>query len=315
MLTVLLSSYNGGHTLPRMLAACTALHPPAGGWRMVVVDNASDDDTKEIVESFMASLPIAYVHEAKQGKNAALNTGLGHVTGDLVVLTDDDVVPHPDWLYQIRSVADAKADYAIIGGVILPLWETEPEPWILDWVNLGIVYALLDQGVAEGPVDPSSIYGPNMAVRRSVFDAGYRFDEDVGPKGPNYAMGSEAELTRRLTADGHRFWHTKGAVVQHIIRDHQVTEAWILKRARRFGRGQIRSRLSRTNVWPSSLFGVPRYAVREFAAQTLSLAGAMLSRDRQRIFEQRWNLNCTIGKAIEFRRIRSAAGGSTRRRT
>ena len=101
MLTVLLSSYNGGHTLPRMLAACTALRPPGGGWRMVVVDNASDDDTKEIVESFMASLPIAYVHEAKQGKNAALNTGLGHVTGDLVVLTDDDVVPHPDWLYQI----------------------------------------------------------------------------------------------------------------------------------------------------------------------------------------------------------------------
>ena len=111
--TVLLATHNGGGTLPRTLAAFTALRPPRGGWRLVVVDNASDDDTKSIIGSFTGSLPITYLHEARPGKNAALNTGLAHVSGDLVVFTDDDVVPRKDWLVEIRALTDAEPDFAV----------------------------------------------------------------------------------------------------------------------------------------------------------------------------------------------------------
>ncbi len=308
MLTVLLATHDGGDTLPRTLGAFTKLRPPSGGWRLVVVDNASADNTKSIIGSFMGSLPITYLHEARPGKNAALNTGLAHVSGDLVVLTDDDVVPRPDWLAEIRTLADAEPEYAVFGGAILPEWEAEPEQWILDWVNLSITYALLDLSIAEGPAGPGAIFGPNMAVRRAVFDAGYRFDEDVGPRGPAYAMGSETEFNRRLVADGYRCWHTRRAVVHHIIRRDQLTAAWILGRAIRFGRGQIRNRLAQTGDRPRSLLGLPRYLIRRIVGQAFSLAGAVLTRDRRRIFEARWRLNYEIGKAIEFRRFRSTDG-------
>jgi glycosyltransferase involved in cell wall biosynthesis len=306
MLTVLLASHNGGHTLPRSLTAFCALRPPRGNWRLVVVDNASSDDTKSIVGSFMGSLPITYMHEARPGKNAALNTGLAKLSGDLVVLTDDDVVPRPDWLVELRALADAEPDFTVFGGAILPEWEAEPEQWILDWVNLSIAYAVLDLTMAEGPTEPGAIFGPNMAVRRAVFDAGYRFDEDVGPRGAAYAMGGESAFVRRLVADGHRCWHTRRAVVHHIIRRDQLTAAWILGRAIRFGRGQIRQRLAQAGDPPPGALGLPRYLIRQIAGQFLNLTGALLTRDRQRIFEARWHLNTEIGKVIEFRRFQTA---------
>src|SRR5215471_5623735 len=102
MLTVLIATRNGAHTLPRCLAALGQLIAPVGGWKLIVVDNGSTDATREIVESFADRLPLTYLLEPRPGKNAALNAGLDHVEGDLVVFTDDDVLARPDWLVELR---------------------------------------------------------------------------------------------------------------------------------------------------------------------------------------------------------------------
>jgi glycosyltransferase involved in cell wall biosynthesis len=60
-----------------------------GGWKLVIVDNGSTDRTRD-------KLRLTYLFEFKRGKNAGLNTGLAHVEGDLIVLTDDDAVPRTD---------------------------------------------------------------------------------------------------------------------------------------------------------------------------------------------------------------------------
>jgi hypothetical protein len=70
-----------------------------------------------------------------------------------------------------------------------------------------------------------------------------RFDENIGPNGdPQYPMGSESELTRRLARGGYKAWHCPGAVVDHIIRPSQLTRGSMLQRATRYGRGQYRLR-------------------------------------------------------------------------
>ena len=96
MLTVFLATRNGSRTLPGVLESFTRLRVPPSGWKLVVVDNGSTDQTCEIVASFRASLPVTYVFEGRMGKNVALNTGLTHLEGDLAVFTDDDVFPNPD---------------------------------------------------------------------------------------------------------------------------------------------------------------------------------------------------------------------------
>jgi hypothetical protein len=83
MLTVLITTYNGAPTLPEVLAAYGRLVPPVGGWKLIVVDNGSTDATPEILESFRARLPLQVLHQVQRGQNAARNTGLPHLDGDL----------------------------------------------------------------------------------------------------------------------------------------------------------------------------------------------------------------------------------------
>src|SRR5277367_3031437 len=98
VLTLLFSTFNGASTLPRMLDALERLKTPAGGWKVVAIDNASTDNTAALLQERRARLPLTVLAEARRGKNYGLNTGLSVVEGDLVVLTDDDVVPREDWL-------------------------------------------------------------------------------------------------------------------------------------------------------------------------------------------------------------------------
>ena len=126
MLTVLMATHNGAKTLPRVLDAYLDLHEPPGGWKAIIVDNASTDDTADTVLSYAGHLPILLVREPRRGKNWGLNTGLQHVEGDLVVFTDDDIVPDPDWLVRMRQVADDQPDYDVFGGKIEPIWLHSP---------------------------------------------------------------------------------------------------------------------------------------------------------------------------------------------
>jgi glycosyltransferase involved in cell wall biosynthesis len=302
MLTVLIATYNGAKTLPEVLKAYCAVEPPDGGWKLVIVDNGSTDHTKEIIATFRQRLPLTYLCEPKAGKNAALNTGLSKIAGDLVALTDDDVLPQPDWLRRVRLGANSQPSFSIFGGPILPKWECPPGEWILAWVPMAPTFTILDS-LAEGPIPPRLVFGPNMTVRTDIFQRGYRFDEAIGPKGSDYAMGSEAELLRRLANAGFKAWHCKRAVVHHIIRSFQMNEEWVLARAVRYGRGQYRLAAKELPKLPASLLGVPISLRSQMLAQRLRLGYAALSRDTEKRFRVRWQLNVLIGKAVEARRL------------
>ncbi len=300
MLTVLLATRNGEKTLPAVLDAYRQLHGPDSGWKLVVIDNGSTDRTKDIVESFLDLLPLTYKFESAPGKNAALNAGLECVEGDLVVFTDDDAFPRPDWLINLRAGADAQQSYSVFGGVILPRWEVPPPAWVA-WVDQSPTFALTDPALKEGPV-PASIFGPNMAIRTALFDSGVRFDVSIGPSGKNYAMGSESELIQRLLRQGHKAWHISSAIVEHFIRDFQMEKSWILERAIRFGRGQYRISQAeelplKTHYW----LGVPRFLVRGILQQIILLGRAGLTFDEEKFFCERWEFNFQMGKIIEAR--------------
>ncbi len=168
MLTVLLATRDRAPILTDVLETYCALQPPACGWKLVVVDNGSADHTQKVLAAFSARLPLHPVHEPKTGKNAALNTGLDLVEGDLVVLTDDDAFPASDWLVQLRKAADEQLAYSMFGGAVLPRWEMSPPPWI-HWIAAGPLFTLTDPSLPEGHMEACDIFGPNMAVRSSIF--------------------------------------------------------------------------------------------------------------------------------------------------
>jgi glycosyltransferase involved in cell wall biosynthesis len=303
MLTVLMATYNGARTLPDVLTAYCHLESPEEGWKLVIIDNGSTDQTKEIISSFSQRLPLTYRHESRRGKSVALNTGLSSVSGDLVVFTDDDVLPQPNWLRQICSTADSQLSFSIFGGPILPKWEFPPEDWILEWVPLSPMFAIL-YPAKEGPIDPRLVFGPNMTIRADVFHNGNRFDETLGPKGSHYAMGEETEFNVRLAKAGFKAWHCQEAVVYHMIRAFQMTQDWVLDRAIHYGRARYRQELRNSVNAPVSSLGIPWSLLSQIWAQSvqsLRVSRAKWSGNAEKIFKARWQLNFLTGRALEAR--------------
>jgi glucosyl-dolichyl phosphate glucuronosyltransferase len=303
MLTVLMATHNGTDTLGQTLEGFCALCPPPGGWKLLVVNNASTDGTEKLALGFRDRLPLEYLVEPRLGKPYALNKGLDHVEGDLVVFADDDVLPDPDWLSAWRSAVDRHPQAAIFGGAIEPLFEGRPPRWLSrmpSWNN--VLFAQTDPQ-PEGPIPPTgSILGPNMAVRIAALAGGTRFDPRffVGSQG---LMGEETDLVYRLAEKGHQACFVPDARVRHIVQPSQFTWKWMLRRFYRFGRTTAVFALRRSSRQGPEILHVPRWTVRRILTATASFPLALLSFSRFRIFSLLQQLASDLGLAAQYRAL------------
>lgn len=298
MLTVLFATRDRAFMLREVLGSYCHLEPPPCGWKLVVVDNGSKDETFQVLRSFVDRLPLCTVCEPIPGKNHALNAGLALAEGDLTVFTDDDVFPRTDWLLQLKRAADAHPAFSIFGGVIAPRWEVPPPVWI-QWLDVGPIFTITPPWIKEGELfgpHVTLVQGPNMAIRASIFQSGTRFDPCIGPSGASYPMGSETELVLRLTRHGYRTWHVQNAVVEHFVRQAQLHKDWILQRAVRYGRGWYRL-APKTQL----LLGMPRHLYHDIPKQVAKIFAAWALSRQDTLIRARWRLNYLRGEAIEAR--------------
>ena len=241
---------------------------------------------------------MTILDEPHRGKNRALNAGLSHLAGDLVVFTDDDVTPRADWLVRMRVAADEHPQFDVFGGRITPVWPSAPPDWILRLVPLGVAYAVSPPDLGDGPVSPLMVWGPNMALRRRVVDEGHVFDEAIGPRAGQYRMGSETELTTRLEAEGRGSWYCADSVVGHLVRPEQLELGWLLKRAFRFGRSQHRDPVA-PGPKAARLGGEWRLTLSRLVAEYRRLIRARIAGDWDEAFRARWEMQILLGTIVE----------------
>lgn len=294
-LTVLMATHNGAGTLPRVLTAFSRLQSPPGGYRLLVVDNASTDGTSNVLRELSKDLPLQVFQCPERGKNRALNLALSVAQGELLVFTDDDVLPASDWLLRLQQVAATEAGFDIFGGAILPDWPSEPATWLLRDTPIGMTFALTDPKLARGPIFPGLIWGPNMMVRRRVFERGLRFNENIGPAAGQYVMGSETEFNLRAAAAGFKCFFEPEAVVQHIIRPHQMEREWVLQRAYRFGRNMWNQEQRQPGPPVPMVMGMPRWRFRVFAENLLQAGAHRLRGNRDAAFKHEWEVRYLRG--------------------
>jgi glycosyltransferase involved in cell wall biosynthesis len=304
-ISVLMATHNGASTLERVLDAYARLRVGDVRWHMVVVDNASVDGTPTLLRQYAQCLPLLALRTEKRGKNVALNLGLAHCHGDLVVLTDDDAVPEVNWLQTWQATVQAHPDFGVFGGRINPLWpEGRCPEWIPRLVDLGAAFAVTPEALSSGPIGAAWVWGPNMAIRRSIFDAGHRFDETVGPAAGQYRMGSETEFTRRLERTGHPAWYSPEVCVGHIIRPGQLDPEWIIQRAYRLGRQTFHESRDAVNSGAQGkrFRGAPRWVWRRLVKERLrSLRGRLLG-DFDSRFRADWEVSHIRGYLDEAAR-------------
>jgi len=108
-LSIVMPVYNEKNTVLKIIDKVLKLEIVR---ELVVVDDASTDGTRDILKSakFDGRVKI-YYHDRNMGKGAALRTGFGHVSGDVVAVQDADLEYDPDeFIQMIKPIRDGMAD-------------------------------------------------------------------------------------------------------------------------------------------------------------------------------------------------------------
>lgn len=95
MITVFTPTYNRASLLSRLYD--TLILQTYKNFEWIIVDDGSKDNTKEVVNSFVAErkIDIHFVQQENGGKHRAINTGVSLAKGELFFILDsDDVLPN-----------------------------------------------------------------------------------------------------------------------------------------------------------------------------------------------------------------------------
>lgn len=135
-LSIIIPAYNESATITKILTRVLEANIGQVDKEVIVIDDASVDETAAIVETFIsanATVPIFYYrHEENKGKGAAIHTGIGKATGDFLLIQDADLEYDPeDYHLLLTPVVKAGADVVygsrFLGGNahrILFFWHT-----------------------------------------------------------------------------------------------------------------------------------------------------------------------------------------------
>ncbi len=113
-ISIVVPVHNGGLGFADCLASLVRQTRPAD--ELIIVDNSSTDQTKEIIMSFAGRYPnIRYLFEGRLGRGQARNTGLYSARGDIIAMTDADCVVPEDWIERLTDPIENCRETIVMG--------------------------------------------------------------------------------------------------------------------------------------------------------------------------------------------------------
>lgn len=105
--SIVIPAYNAAQTIEATLASC--FMQSYQDYEIIVVDDASTDNTREVLEAHSDRIQYLRLPENK-GSSAARNLGMANATGDYYAFLDADDTWHPDRLQLINAVLTSRDD-------------------------------------------------------------------------------------------------------------------------------------------------------------------------------------------------------------
>ena len=201
---------------------------------VLVIDNNSNDQTKEVVALFEAQLPIRHVFEPKQGLSHARNTALKESSNNLVIFFDDDVFINKDVVKAYRNAISDHPNAGFMGGKISVAWPQEQAPAWWDSQDYALLNGLLinyDLGNQDSyyQADDRLPYGASFALRRDVIEAVGEFDINLGVSGSAIGRGEESDYFKRCVERDIKGVYLGAAHIQHRFEPHRLKLLYLFK--------------------------------------------------------------------------------------
>lgn len=254
--SVVIATRNRATELKRTIVELISLDPSP---QVIVVDNASDDDTGPQMRALAAGCP--HVHYLRLRSNegaAARNAGVRAATTPYVAFSDDDSWWERGALTRAADLLDAHPSLGLVAARVLVGDEARSDP--------------LNESLARSPLGtPAGMPGPSVlgflacaaVVRRSAYTEAGGFD------GMLHYVGEEQLLAYDLAALGWRLCYVEDVVARHRPSPERPPSAW--RRAREMRNAALTS-------WHRRPFGVCLRDTRPLAVAALrdrSAAGAL----------------------------------------
>jgi GT2 family glycosyltransferase len=236
-ISVVVPTRNRAHRLSALLASLAAQqidHP----FEVVVVDNASEDDTQSVLMTATANVRGIHLPEPR-GPAVARNVGWHAAAGGLIVFTDDDCTAAPGWLAALAA-AHARDREAIVQG------RTEPDPRELARLS---AFARSQRASGPGPWFQTC----NIAYPRALLDRLDGFDEFFTD-----AAGEDTDLGWRAVEAGARVVYEPAALNWHAVHNPgaielvRASQKWRMSVRNVARHPQLRASLHRRVFWKES---------------------------------------------------------------
>ncbi len=227
---------------------------------IVVVDQSAHPQPLAARLTGAGNTAVHQLRISPAGLSAARNVGIRASTGEIVAVTDDDMLAAPRWLEALlRALSRAGADVVVTGRVDAGVPEVPG-----GFAPAAHAFEGMQRFRGRLPIDV--LAGGNMALHRSTLERIGLFDERLGP-GSKYPAAEDNDFGYRVLAAGleieyvpeaillHRAWRTSseyfslrwryglgkgGFYAKHLRADvgglgpRAATDVW--RRARRFPR-------------------------------------------------------------------------------
>lgn len=194
---VIVLNYNGRRWIEACVDALSGTR--YDNYRVLVVDNASDDGSVEFLQSRYPQVRVL-VNQRNLGFSDGNNVGINEALAngaDYVVLLNPDTKVEPDWLQTLISVGEGERGVGILGAVQLEYDGEEFNSWTKTAMR-PLLEELKRPESARAWIPVEWVEGACFAVKRGVFDA-------VGLLDPIYfAFYEEIDFCRRAAVAGHQ---------------------------------------------------------------------------------------------------------------
>ena len=226
-ITVIIPTFKRPTDLDRCLAAIDGqLLKPV---EILITYRPEDEETRAyLARTDRPALRAKLILCDKPGVVHALTMAMDAVRSEFFAITDDDSVPHPDWLERIMAHFEANPAVAGVGGkdhvFASGRWFEGAEPVVGRVLWHGGLIGFHHLGV--GPARyVESLKGVNLAFRQSAVG---NLRPDPRLRGQGAQVGWEMHLTLTMISQGHKMIYDPAVLVEHYPGERPVEEDRVL---------------------------------------------------------------------------------------